>query len=247
MEACLHTPFREHYEHCSDLDVEGQLRECTDHLQHPDVLIMEFFESYHLIERSFEPGQGLRPEGESDELVLESFYESLEMSIRDQGDGDAERLVCVSGSMSPVPEASHPALSRRGLDYVGRRDAGDDCHIVLGVSQSNKDETPYVMLLRALNCLAELSPPFRVVQIGRELIHGQIPENVRFDLHIGITERVDDEAWAALIQLTRDLAELFKRHVGDHPQFRDMLGRIECVEVEPGSDGVVQLSRLWSV
>jgi hypothetical protein len=149
--------------------------------------------------------------------------------------------------MSPVPEASHPALSRRGLDYVGRRDAGDDCHIVLGVSQSSKDETPYVMLLRALNCLAELSPPFRVVQIGRELIHGQIPENVRFDLHIGITELVADDSWLALIELTRDLAELFKRQVGDHAQVRDMLWRIECVEIAPGSDGVMTLERLWSV
>jgi hypothetical protein len=246
MDACLHTPFREHYEHCSALDVEGQLRECADHLQHPDVLMMEFFESYHLIERSFEPGQGLRPEVEDGELVLESFYESLELSIRG-GAGNAERLVCVSGSMSPIPEANHPALSRRGLDYVGLR-GGQGLDIVLGVAQSAKDETPYVMLLRALNCLAELSPPFRVVQLGRELIRGRIPENARFDLHIGITELQPNDTWVALIELTRDLAELFKRQVGDHPQFRDMLGRIECVEIEPGgSDGVLTLERLWSV
>lgn len=246
MDACLLTPFREHYEHCRGLDVEGQLRECTDHLQHPDVLTMEFFESYHLIERSFEPGQGLRPEAADGELVLESFYESLQLSIRDR-DGEAERLVCVSGSMSPIPEANHPALSRRGLDYVGLR-GGETLHIVLGVAQSDKDETPYVMLLRALNCLAEMSPPFRMVQLGRELIQGRIPEDVRFDLHIGITELHAGDAWVALIELTRDLAELFKRQVGAHPQFQEMLGRIECVEIEPaGSDGVMTLERLWSV
>ena len=245
MEACLLTPFREHYEHCKALDPDGQLRECADHLQHPDVLLMEFFESYHLIERSFEPEQELRP-GESDELVLESFYESLELSIRDR-EGDAERLVCVSGSMSPIPEANHPALSRRGLDYVGLR-GGESLSIVLGVAQSGKEETPYVMLLRALNCLAELSPPFRVMQLGRELIHGRIPENVRFDLHIGITDLDPSDTWVSLIELTRDLAELFKRQVGSQAQFRDILGRIECVEIEPsGSDGVLTLERLWSV
>lgn len=246
MDDCLLTPFREHYEHCRALEVERQLHECADHLQHPEVLMMEFFESYHLIERSFAPEQGLRPDGEGGELVLESFYESLELSIQGGG-SESERLVCVSGSLSPIPAVDHPALSRRGLDYVGLRD-GDVHRVVLGVVQASKQETPYVMLLRVLNCFAELSPPFRVVQLGRELIRGQIPEDVRFDLHIGITEMVPSEDWLALIELTRDLAELFKRQIGEHPQFTDTLGRIECVEIEAGEgDGGLGLDRVWTL
>lgn len=242
----LVTPFRQHYEHCLSLDIERQLHECADHLQHPDVLLMEFFESYHLIERSWSPGRELRPDDEAGELVLEPFYESLELSVRG-GKRLQERLVCISGSMSPVPDERHPALSRRGLDYLGMR-AGPPPHLVLGVTQASKEETPYVMLLRVLNCFAELSPPLRVVQLGRELIRDRIPENTRFDLHVGITERQSTQAWVSLIELTRDLAELFKRQIGAHDQFSGTLGRIECVEVETcDSDGVVAMRRIWSL
>lgn len=242
----LLTPFREHYEHCRALDVERQLHECADHLQHPDVLVMEFFESYHLIERDLSPDGELRPAAhEGDELVLEPFYDSLQLEVRG-GEGEAERLVCVSGSMSPVPDANHPALSRRGLDYLGLRSSGPP-HVVLGVTQASKDETPYVMLLRALNCFAELSPPLRILQLGREFFRGPIHQDVSFDLHLGITEFQPNEAWVALIELSRDLAELFVRHVADHPQFSDTLGCIECVEVQPAADGVVPMQRVWRV
>jgi hypothetical protein len=243
----LVTPFRRHYEHCRALDVKRQLHECADHLQHPDVLLMEFFESYHLVERSWSPGGSLRPgANDGDELILEPFYESLELSVRG-GPGGPERLVCVSGSMSPLPEDRHPALSRRGLDYLGYR-ADEPPRLVLGAAQGARDETPYVLLLRALNCFAELSPPLRVVQLGRELIRGKIPEDARFDLHVGITERDPGEEWMALIELTRDLAELFKRQVADQPHVADALGSIECVEIGAGAaGGIVAMQRIWSV
>jgi len=241
----LVTPFRAHYEYCRALDVERQLHECADHLQHPDVLLMEFFESYHQVERELRPDTALRPDADG-ELVLETFHESLELAIWG-GAAESEPLVCVSGSLSPVPDADHPALSHRGLEYVGMRD-GTPPHLVLGVAQSDKDETPYVMLLRALNAFAELSPPLRLVQLGRELIRAPIPEDVRFDLHIAITDLQPAPAWAALIELTRDLAELFKRQVTAQPQFSDTLGRIECLEIEPGgAGGIVAMDRLWSV
>ena len=63
---------------------------------------------------------------------------------------------------------------------------------------------------------------------------------------IGV-EPDDGDTWASLFELTRDLAEVFKREVGGHPQFSELLGRIECVEIEPGEAGIVTLDRLWSV
>lgn len=206
---------------------------------------MEFFESYYLVERNFSDEHGLATGGGGNELVLEPFYESLELRIRDEDSDD--RLVCVSGSMSPIPQGLHPALTRRGLDYVGVS-GGDEPRVVLGVAQADKHETPYVMLLRALNCFAELTPPFRVVQLERELVRDVMDEDVRFDLHVGITDLQPHADWSALIQLTRDLAELFKHRVAENAQFSDTLGRIDCVEIDPtGSDGVVQMGRIWSV
>ena len=241
----LTTPFRLHYEHCRSLELEGQVQECTDHLQHPEVLLMEFYESYHQIERTWSPDQELRPP-ESDELVLEPFHESLQISI-EGGDCDPERLVCLSGSMSPIPDELHPAISHRGLDYVALR-PGPPPHLVLGVAQASKEETPYLLLLRALNCFAELSPPLRVAQLGQELLRGQLSEDLQFGLHLGVTEQQSTAEWRALVELTRDMAELFVRQVAEYPQFEGALGRIGCLEIAPAGPGdVVAMRPIWVV
>jgi hypothetical protein len=243
----LATPFRSRFSQARQLGLDEQLRECADYLQHPEILVMEFLESYHLIEREWSPDDALRPSDEAgDELVLEPFYESLELEVRG-ATSDEERLVCVSGSLSPLPMADHPALSGQGLDFVGRRVAEAD-RIVMGVAQSSKEETPYVMLLRALNCLAELSPPLRVVQLGNEVLRDAVPENARFDLILGISEPRSDESWTALGELTRDLAEVFKRRIAAERQFDDCIGWIDCADIEVGgADGVTTLRRRWRV
>ena len=241
----LTTPFRLHYEHCRSLELEGQVQECADHLQHPEVLLMEFFESYHQIEQTWSPDQQLRPP-ESDELVLEPFHESLEITIEGEDYGP-ERLVCLSGSMSPIPDELHPAISHRGLDYVGLL-AGSPPHVVLGVAQASKEETPYLLLLRALNCFAELSPPLRVAQLGRELLSGDLSDDARFDLHLGVTAPQSMASWKALVELTRDMAELFIRQVAEYPQFEGTLGRVGCLEVAPaGPDNVIAMRPIWVV
>ncbi|MCP5055259.1 MAG: hypothetical protein GY937_00880 [bacterium] len=239
------TPFRLHYEHCRSLDLEGQVQECADHLQHPEVLLMEFFESYHLIERTWSPEQSLRPP-ETDELVLESFHEALEIRVEGGARG-SERLVCLSGAVSPVPDAEHPAISRRGLDYVGLL-AAPSPRLVLGVVQASKDETPYVLLLRALNCFAELSPPLRVAQLGHELLGEPVSEDVHFDLQLGINEPSSSGEWGALVELSRDMAELFVRQIGEYRQFEGTLGRVGCLEIEPvrACDGVA-MRTIWEI
>jgi len=241
----LTTPFRLHYEHCRSLDLEGQVRECADHLQHPEVLLMEFFESYHQIEGSWSPEQELRPP-ESDELVLEIFHDSLEIHI-EGGPRGPEKVVCLSGAVNPIPEGEHPAISRRGLDYVGLL-AGPPPRLVLGVAQASKDETPYLLLLRALNCFAELSPPLRVTQLGHELLGGAISEDVYFDLQLGLNEPSASPEWQALVEFSRDLAELFVRQVGEYRQFEGTLGRVGCFEIDPGHvrDGIA-MRPLWEV
>ena len=106
----------------------------------------------------------------------------------------------------------------------------------------------YVLLLRALNCLAELAPPFRLVQLGRDVLGGPLGEEVRFDLQLGILERDEGEAGAPLIELTRDLAELFQHQVDESDQLSGMLGRIECLEIDPNEiEDVVAMRRIWSL
>ena len=180
------------------------------------------------------------------ELVLEDFWDSLELRVV-SGPGDpGDAMVCVSGAVSPLPGDQHPALSRRGLDFVALRDR-DPGHIVLGVVQSTKDETPFLLLLRALNALAELTPPLRIVQLGREILRSGIPEDARIGMALGLTGPVASPLDTALGELTRDLAEAFLRQARSCPQLSGILGEISCMVVDPESLSARRLARRWRV
>ena len=245
----LTTPFRAHLDHCRALDTRRQIEECADYIQHVELLVAEFLESYYLVERLWEPGAELAGGEESQgELILEPFYDSLELRLRD-GDGpqtEGDVLVCVSGAVSPLRGDQHPALSRRGLDFIGLR-GGSSQHIVLGVAQSSKDETPFLLLLRALNGLAELSPPLRVVQLGREIVRGGIPEDADFSLQLGVSEPDASPDAVALGELSRDLAESFHRRASEVPQLSGMLSEVACVEADADSLASGHLKRVWRI
>ena len=247
----LTTPFRAHLDHCRALDTKAMLVECADYIQHVELLVSEFLESYYLVERLWQPSSELTADGddsEEGELVLEPFYESLQLHIGDGADAAVsdDLLVCVSGAVSPLPGEQHPALSRRGLDFVGLREGSAD-HIVLGVAQASKEDTPFLLLLRALNALAELSPPLRVVQLGREIIRAGIPEDAEFSLQLGVSEPGSSPEDVALGELTRDLAEAFQRQASEIDQLSGMLAAVSCVELDAASLAAKRLRRIWRV
>jgi hypothetical protein len=229
----LRTPFRDHYEHSRTLGCERQLEECADYVQHPEVLITEFLESYYLVERRLDPAlQNQFDEKDEEEVVLEPFYDSLRLDILGSDDRP-ERILCASGAFDPLPNEQHPALRRYGLDYVAIR--SHSSRIVLAVTETGKEETAYLLLLRALNCFAEIAPPFQLARLRRIVIRDRIQPDATFDLLIGLSNRPCTEAETALRQLTWDLAEAFKSRILQHPQFEGTLGWIECVDL--GVDG----------
>jgi len=238
----LVTPFRDHYERSRTLDCERQIQECADYLQHPEVLITEFLESYYLIERRSDPAiQRALDEEDGLELVLEPFHDSFQIDVVDD-DGLRERIECASGAFDPVPTAHHPALRRRGLDYVGAR-AGSS-RIVLGVTAADDEATIYLLFLRALNCLAEVAPPFQLARLQRLVMHERIRPDAAFDLQVGLPEPPAPGPPASLWQLTRDLAEAIKSHILQHPQFSATLGSIESLYLDSVNDGVRAVCRL---
>jgi hypothetical protein len=177
--------------------------------------------------------------------VLEPFPERLEFEVR-AADG-VERLVCVSGALSPLPGDEHPALARRGLDYVGVR-AQDAARVVLGVVEAPGEETPYLLLLRALNGFAELAAPFQVLKLGHELFGASLPPESRFDLQIAVAERALGPAWVTLGELTRDLGDVFKRQIAAHPPFDEAISRIECLVFDPAQPAATpSLALRWRV
>jgi hypothetical protein len=105
------------------------------------------------------------------------------------------------------------------------------------VTETQHETTGFCLLLRALNCLAELAPPFQVARLRRHVLRDRVDPDTTFDLQIGVSPRDRAPAETALLELTRDLAEMFARRVGESPQFSGSIGRIECLEIgiQPGA------------
>jgi len=224
----LTTPFRLRYERSCTLDLPAQLEECADYLQNPDVLVAEFLESYYWVEGKLDPDRhDALFEASQEELVLEPYFDSLVLRV-DAGER-CETIRCLAGAFAPLPGELHPALEQKGVDYVGVREGSQ--RVVLGVTDLQHQATGFCLLLRALNCLAELTPPFQVTRLRKHVLRERVDPEAAFDLQIGIGARERTANEIALLELTRDLAEMFKRRVGDEPQFAGAIGRIECLEI----------------
>jgi len=222
------TPFRKRYDAARGLAIEAQLREITDYLQNPEVLVTEFLESYYLVEE-------LDPETEPDpredsipELVLETFFDSLQLYISDTN-GKLDRMLCAGGAFDPLPGRAHPALERTGLDYVALR--GGSSRLVLGVAETPDERSPYALLLRVLVCFSEIASPFQLARLRERVIRNRVQLDGTFDLQITLAkgDPTMTPAANALRELTRDLAEVFRRRLDEHNQFSGTLGAIECL------------------
>src|SRR5688572_12461712 len=148
----LVTPFRQRYERSLSLELGAQIEECADYLQNPEVLIAEFLESYYWIEGKLDPEREDELLAASQaELVLEPYFDSLELRV--QVDGRVDSIRCLAGAFAPLPGELHPALEQKGVDYVGVREGSQ--RVVFGVTDLQQASTSFCLLLRGLNCLAE--------------------------------------------------------------------------------------------
>ena len=228
----LSTPFRDRHERALKLDLQRQIEECADYLQHPEVLIAEFLESYHLVERKLDPtrlDRQLAATAAPEELVLEPYFDSLELRAR--AGSRVETIRCMGGAFDPLPGEQHPALERRSIDYVGVRDGTR--RVVIGVTDEKAWTTAFCLLLRGLNCLAELSVPFQVARLRKHVLRDRVEPEPAFDLQLGIaaSRARADSLRTSLLVLTRDLAEVFKARIEAEPHFDRSIGRIECLEL----------------
>jgi hypothetical protein len=238
----LMTPFRQRYERSLSLEVPAQIEECADYLSNPEVLIAEFLESYYWIEGKLDPEREDELLAASqEELVLEPYFDSLQLRV--ETDGRVDSIRCLAGAFAPLPGELHPALEQKGVDYVGVREGSQ--RIVLGVTDLHQDSTSFRLLLRALNCLAEVAPPFQLARLRRHVLRDRVDPEAAFDLQIGVAGPERAPLETALLELTRDLAEMFKRRMSSEPQFEGSIGRIECLEVVAGASADAPLRALW--
>jgi hypothetical protein len=106
----------------------------------------------------------------------------------------------------------------------------------------------FVLLLRALNGLAELSPPLRMAKLGSDVLQqGGIPENADFSLCLGVGEREDDADAQELLELTRDLAEGFAARAEGIAQFSGILSKVTCFAFDENSLALGRFDTIWRV
>ncbi len=221
------TVLRARYERLRGLEPVEQVKECIEYIGNPEILTFEFLESFAAIERAcaqHEFSLRLPPSGE---IVLGHFREGLEVVV----DGlDGYAFNCLATNLSPLGRSTADEDDPSGVDYLGLVQ-GPGGGLVLGVVPWLLEFTPYSLLMRALNCLAELAPSSQIERLSRDFLGGAKGPLV-FDLHVIVPHGVELDEVVTLSQLTRDLSEKLGILLRDAPQFPNVLRSIMCVRLD---------------
>lgn len=254
------TLLRAQYERCRDLDPGGQMDECIEHLRNPHVLMRAMLDAFPAIASCFAPLVLSEPEEITpddpppppQDPRHEFFYPSRDLVVLNESCS----FTCLAtevdplGPLRPTPpeaeDADEATSSPVGLDFLGVT-----CDLsatpILGVVQSERDSSPFPLLLRLLASLTECAPPKQLRQLNRRHFKGLLRERPGFDLNLVIFDETEDDETAELTplcELTRDLAEVAKIALLGQD---DMLVRhIVCLRMNPRRfDGRLRLA--WRV
>ncbi len=233
----VQTILRERYQRAAMLDADGQLQECIDYLQHPEILVAEFADSYLTAseydqrdQRFWAPPEDLPRRRLSDD-VCDQLVRASQIRVLD----DPEHCFrYVASEIFPLRATlgGHREGDRRaaGLDYVGLISQRDPVP-VLGVVHVPADRTLFLSLMRALTCLAEVATEPQVARANRFLFRGVLPAPPVFDLHLLAEDPAEVEAQPPVSHLTRELAHVFNVRLRDEWQFPNLLRHIYCLRM----------------
>ena len=231
------TPLDHSYERVRRLQPIGQLRDCIDNLENPEIIVADVLESVDAIERGL-AGDAL------DQNVLkrrsasriaakatesEWFYEGRDLSVL----GDSCSFTCLSSDVEPIPaDGEFKKGEVDGLDFVGIT-CNALARPVLGVVQSEADASAYPLLLRALIGLVEMAPAIQFERMNHQYFRGALPHAPKFDLFL-VTWYYDETAERTPIcEFTRDLAGVLKRAIAKQSVLAHSLNDIVCLRMNP--------------
>jgi hypothetical protein len=230
------TPLRLGYQRSLEIGTEGQLRECIDLLENPELIVLQVLDTFHAVNRGFKEGL-LRPEvlaaGSEQQIQRgiepEWYYEGQDISML----GDSGGFTCLASRVEPLPDLEFdPKAECEGFDFVGMS-CNQDNRLVLGAVQSERDSSAYPLLLRLLAGLAEIAPRVQLERMNRQFLKGTAPADPSFDLFLVIWEFVEGEHRTPLCQFTRDIAEVVKKTIVEKSDFPGILNDIVCIKMNP--------------
>ena len=248
----VRTALRERYQRSATLDIEGQTRECVEYIEHPDILVAEFADSYltaseydRSSEEFWTPPDDLPRRRISDD-VTDQLMRASQVRLLEKPER-AFRYVAREIFPLRAELGGHTEGDRRsaGLDYVGLQ--SEDCAVpILGVIEVPEDRPPFLCLMRLLTCLAEVSTEAQLKRANRFLFKGALGDAPSFDLHVIAADQGEPEEYLRVAQLTHDLSEVFHARLREEWQFPNLLRHIYYLDFDSKAfDG--SLGVLWRV
>ncbi len=235
------SPLRENLARIRALDLDAQLAECIEQLQHPELIGMELGASHtqiaELLKADHVDAAGLAGFlGRTSEPADRTgpFYEGRDIFVV----GDRSSFTTLASHVEPLmlPATSADEGAIEGLDYLAITCTAEE-RPVLGAVQSRTDASPYALLVRLLACLTELAHPPLLELLDAQCFHRMLGEGPGFDLQLNLFDAwTEDEPLPArtpLSQLARDLAEVSKARIQDCPPLAATLRDIVCLNMNP--------------
>jgi hypothetical protein len=242
------TPIRRTYRSALTLDLDAQLQECVEQLQHPELIASELLTSYAEIARSLQTTEHepLAKSGGAEPDRTRAFYPGRDIFVV----RDSSSFTCLAVDVEPLPPDEPDGRDEpQGLDYLAITCTGTP-QAVLGVLQPSAQQSAYPLLLRLLACLCEVAHEEQMSRLDRDCFRGLLGPDSSLDLHLVLWDDwIDEETGSErtpISQLTHDLAEVAKRCLDESPAFPPILRNIVCLSINPKRfDGRVRFD--WRV
>lgn len=221
------TGLRRRYERTCSLDVAGQLRELVDYLENPEVLVAEYNDAWCAVDSCAVP----------DDLVFVApahaavDWPALGAVMECATTPPCRQTVVATAVPLLAPVADAPCS---GLDYSALP-TGESARGAIGVIQTERDTTPFALLLRALAAVTELGPDAQWQAAADPLFKGALGADPSFELQLVLTgsesESEGGSDHGTLRELTRDLAERFREGIADEWHIPERIGSITCLRL----------------
>lgn len=223
------TPLRALEQRSRGLPLGGQMAECVDLLQAPELIAADLQASVATV-MAPAPAPDSFVAGSDDPENREGFfYPSREISVL----GDGGSFTCLATRIALSRSAGGEGLSPRPIDF-----AAVTCEAkpfpLLGFVQSAEDESAYPLLLRAFSSVIELARPEILEVLDREVFRGLLGAAPLFDLSVVLwDDDRDDDPRRPLCELGRDLAEHLKSNLSGSDRFPPVLNDVHCLRMNP--------------
>ena len=223
------TPLRALEQRSRGLPLGGQMAECVDLLQAPELIEADLEAS---VATAMAPAP--RPEsfvaGSDDPDRRDGFfYPSREISVL----GDGGSFTCLATGVALARAAGGEGLSPRPIDFTAVTCEARPFPL-LGFVQSAEDESAYPLLLRAFSSVIELARPEILAVLDREVFRGLLGATPLFDLSVVLwDDDREDDPRRPLCELGRDLAERLKANLLDSSRFPPVLRDVHCLRMNP--------------